>query len=90
MGKPRKVGEVVRNTYAKISVTVFDSEMVFSDLVGLNLRDPRRQLVIGQGYLYHLIYKIDYPNSRLRVTAHSEALNHPGLIGDSLVPIMLL
>lgn len=55
-----------RNTYREVPVTIFGGELVFSDLVEVNIGPPENQLILGAGFLQLLVFQFDYPNQRLR------------------------
>lgn len=56
-----------RPVYGKIPGKVFESELVFQDLVGMSFAPPDTQLLLGAGFLGLYIFQFDYPNSRMRV-----------------------
>lgn len=56
-----------RYTYGEIPVTVFGSRINFHDVVGLNLRSPDIQMILGASFLEGYIFQFDYPNQRLRL-----------------------
>ncbi len=56
-----------RYTYGEIPVTVFGSPVNFHDVVGLNLRSPDIQMILGASFLEGYIFQFDYPNQRMRL-----------------------
>jgi hypothetical protein len=45
---------------------IFDKEVDFVDLVEVNLRSPKTQLILGAGFLQLFIFQFDYANQRMR------------------------
>ena len=60
-------GEEVRRTYRRIPVKLWGSEIPFVDVVDVNLRDRKMQMLIGAGFLKNFIFQFDYPNQRMRI-----------------------
>lgn len=56
-----------RYTYSEIPVTVFGSNINFHDVVGLNMRSPDIQMILGASFLEGYIFQFDYPNQRMRL-----------------------
>lgn len=52
--------------YREVPVEVFGAELVFEDLVEIDVGPPDRQLTIGAGFLKLLLFQFDYPNQRMR------------------------
>ncbi len=59
-------GTAYRNSYRKVPVRIFGTELDFADIIEVDLGPPEIQLIIGAGFLQQLIFQFDYPNQRMR------------------------